>query len=130
MCSSNLKYNSNTAYGIVNTPNSFLNGSGSITTIISAGSNGTIVNNVIINATGSTSLGMIRLFINDGSSNFLYEEIHVNANDQTEVVQSFNYTYNAPILLKNGFSLGVSTEMGDTFSVIANGNDIESCACS
>lgn len=129
MCNNNVKYTSNTSYAVVDTANPNLDGSGTLSTVLTAGLSGCIINQVSIKATGNTQQGMIRLFIDDGTSSFLYTEIRVRASTQTEVEKSYSAVFVTPIRLKNGYSLKASTQEGDTFTVVASGMNMESCGC-
>lgn len=103
-------------------------GTGTIATVLTAGSNGTRLERVRIQAAGTTTAGVIRLFIHDGSSARLFSEILVTAATPSTTVQAWSadidLSYNGQaMLLPNGFSLRVSTHNAETFNVIAMGAD-------
>jgi len=117
----------------ISNANSNLDGTGTLGLLLTAGSSsgagGTLIRTIVIKATGNTSLGMIRLFVNNGSGPLLFREVMVPANDQTGVVPTFSYTVNDSLRLQPGSRLYASTQNSETFNVIANGNDIINCSC-
>lgn len=129
----NNTYIANVGKVFVNTANSSLNGTGALGLLLTAntaiGACGTVVSSIVVKATGSTALGMIRLFIWDGANYFLYKEVMVPANIQTGVVPAFTATIQEPFVLQSGYNLYVSTESPDDFNVIAYGKDGISCGC-
>lgn len=130
MCSENIQYSANNGSVTINTPNPNLNGTGPMSTVITASADGTLVKNVIIKSTGSTQQGMVRLFIDDGGGNImLYREVMIPANVQTAVVPAFSASLSTPITLKSGFILKVATQFGDTFNIVATATDWLNCDC-
>lgn len=114
----------------ISTANPNLDGTGTVTTVLTGGLDGTVVNRILIKATQSTTQGMIRLFINNGTFTSLIDEIPVPACTISATVNAFQYAYNKEINLKNGYRLMVSTEKAENFNVLANGRDWENCECS
>ncbi len=119
-----------TGIATLGTSNTNRNGSGTLETVYTAGTNGSRIDFIKITATGATTAGMIRLFISSGTSNYLYHEIPVFAitpSGSAEVFQTYLTTeVNSnilPIFLKNGESLKASTHNSETFNVIAFGGD-------
>jgi len=118
------QYTANTGMVTISTANSNLDGSGTLSSaIITGASNGTLIKTVTIKASGSTTQGMIRLFVYDGTNTKLITEIEVPA-----VVPSYEYPafgINVPLdfSLKSGWSLKASTENAENFNVIAEAQD-------
>ncbi|MGH7275358.1 MAG: hypothetical protein ACREIQ_13045, partial [Nitrospiria bacterium] len=79
--------------GQVSVANTALDGSGTIATIVSAGTAGSLLELIRVKATVTTTAGMVRLFIHDGSNFRLYKEIPVTAATPSGVVQSFEAEY-------------------------------------
>lgn len=94
------------------------------TTIFTAGSSGSRIDEIDINATGSTTSGVVRLFVYDGSNYFLFQEILVSAITPSTTVSAFNSTntYNN-LMLPSGYSLRATTNNAESFTVIAFGGD-------
>lgn len=121
------KYTANTGFVQISTANTNLDGTGTLGTVISGVSNGTIIQNLTIKATGNTTAGMIRLFLYDGSNTRLLEEITVDATTQSATAHSFSKTIDFEgkgFVIKNGWSLKAATEKGETFNIIAEGLDL------
>jgi hypothetical protein len=119
-------YTANTGLGQVSTANTNRDGSGTLATVLTAASNGTNIQTVTIKATGSPAAGIVRLFIYNGTTNFLLSEIPVVATTQTGTAHSFSSRVifgGNDFALKAGYLLKASTEIGNTFNVIAEGLD-------
>ena len=103
----------------VSTANTNRDGTGTIATVLTAGANGTRVDDITVIATGTTTAGMVRLFINDGTNTWLWQEIPVSAATPSGTVQTFTATLlNQALILPNNFSLRASTNNAETFNVI------------
>lgn len=114
----------------VTTANTARDGTGTIATVFTAGSSGSRIERIIVEATGTTTAGMVRLFINDGSNSRLYFEIPIPAVTPSGTVAAANASVNTfstptimPIVIPSGFSLRASTNNAETFNVIAIGGD-------
>lgn len=108
-----------TAQAQISTANTNRNGTGTIGTVITGATNGTRVDDISIVATGTTTAGVIRLFISDGSNVRLWQEILVSAITPSTTVQVWSYTLlNQALLLKSGWSLQAATNNAETFNVI------------
>lgn len=110
------------------TANTNRDGSGTIATVASAGANGSRIDHIDVSAYGATTAGVIRLYINDGTTSFLWKEILVGAvtPSQTVAVWSYSLDCSAPqnaCLLPSGYSLRASTHNAENFRVIAFGGD-------
>lgn len=124
------KYYANTDIVNISTANSNLDGTGSLGTIVTAGYNGLTVSTVIIKAIGNTSLGMVRLFVNDGGGNiYLCLEIPIPEVIQTAVSPAYQIVITSKITLESGHSLQASTQNAESFNVMANGYNWENCDC-
>lgn len=108
-----------TAQAQISTANTNRNGTGTIGTVITGATNGTRVDDISIVATGTTTAGVIRLFISDGSNVRLWQEILVSAITPSTTVQVWSYTLlNQALLLKSGWSLQAATNNAETFNVL------------
>lgn len=115
------QYTANTGMAQVSVANSNLDGTGTLATVLTGASYGTLIKSVRIIATGNTSEGMIRLFINDGSNSRLIHEIHVDANTVSGTNPAVEYVWNCDIKLEANYTLRASTQVGETFNIIAEG---------
>lgn len=112
----------------INTANSNLDGTGTIGNLFAAGGTyGSLLQTIRIQSTGSTSVGMIRLFIKPAGGSFnLIKEVKVpetTLNDPPYPAFGVSLI-NINLSLENGDTIGVSTENAETFVVSAFGYDI------
>ena len=113
------------ALGQVSVANTARDGTGTIATIFTAGASGSRVDDIAIVATGTTTAGVVRLFINDGTNSRLWQEILVTATTPSTTVQVWSSVQlNQALLLPNGWSLRASTNNAETFNVtVTRGGD-------
>ena len=114
------QYTANTGMVTISTANSNLDGTGTLGTLLTAASNGTLINSITCKAQGNTTQGMIRLFIYDGTNTRLVQEIEVPAVTKSGQDHSFETTIQCDFRLKSGDVFKVSTQNAETFNVIAN----------
>lgn len=111
----------------ISVANTGRDGTGTLGTIISGSTNGTRISRVIVQASGSVSAGTVRLFVYDGSDNFLYKEIAVTSSGVSGSTPAFSYALELfgerALVLPSGYSLKASTNNGENFYVIAEGGD-------
>lgn len=119
-------YTANTGMATITTANTNLDGTGTINTnmweVVTAASNGTMIQSVSIKAQVSTTPGMVRLFIYDGTNTRLLTEIQVPAVTKSATASSFAYLLDfggCDFALKSGYKLRATTENSESFNVIA-----------
>lgn len=116
-----------TAVGQVSTANTNRDGTGTIATIFTAGSNGSRIETVEIQATGTTTAGMVRLYIHDGTNARLLREQPISAVTPSGTAPAFSIVLPfgdlSPLLLQNGWSLRASTQNANTFNITVFGGD-------
>ena len=118
------KYTANTGTGLLSTANPNLDGSGTIVSLLTAGGNGTIINEIIIKAEGNTTRGMIRFFIGDGETfTRIIDEVEIPARVQFSKQDTFSITLETNLCLKSSYVLGASTEKAENFAVTVQGLD-------
>lgn len=119
--------------GIVNisTANTNRDGTGTIGTVLSAGASGSRVRGLAVKATGTTTAGMVRIYLHDGTTARLWREIPVSAITPSATVESFGAYLNEatnpelfPLALPSGWSLRASTHNAESFNVAAEGPDL------
>jgi hypothetical protein len=108
--------------------NTARDGSGTIATVFTAGASGSKIERVRINATGTTTAGVVRLFIHDGTNSRLVREVLVTAITPSTSIEAFSadVDFSGPdqvLVLPTGFSLRASTHNAETFNVVAVGGD-------
>ena len=107
-----------TAHGQVSTANTARDGTGTIATILTAGASGTRIDDIDIVAAGTTTAGVVRLFLHDGTNARLYKEILVSAITPSATVAVFSSALrNLGLVLKSGWSLRASTHNAETFNI-------------
>lgn len=113
---------------VISTANTHLDGTGTLGTLIIGTTNGTRISRITIQALGTTTAGMIRIFVKDGTNYFLWKEIQVLATTPSATVKAFNYTLELfgemAIVLPYGYSLEVSTELAESFAITCKGGDL------
>jgi hypothetical protein len=116
---------------IISTANGNLDGTGTIGSLlsVSASEDGCIIDTIKIKSQVANIEGMIRLFINDGSNYYLIQEVPVPASTPTAYYTSFSALVHLSLNLNSGYSLGVSTENSEQFSIIASGRNYKNCSC-
>lgn len=102
----------------ISTANTGRDGTGTIGTVLTAGASGSRIDDISICATGTTTAGMVRLFIHNGTTAFLWREIPVTAATPSGTVQAFSYYLsNQNLILPTGYSLRASTHNAEAFTV-------------
>lgn len=118
-----------TAMNGLSVANTNRDGSGTVPTIWTAGSNGSLIDHIDITASGTTTAGVIRIYIHDGSTHRLWKEILVTAITPSTTVAVWSATIDCSrpenlLALQNGYSLRAAPHNGETFNVIAVGGDL------
>lgn len=94
-----------------------------VVVIVTAGAQGTLIELVRVVATGTTTVGVVRLFLYDGANYFLLEEILVTAITPSTTVAVFEAEFvpSKALILPTGWSLRATTHNSEGFKVIATG---------
>lgn len=109
------------ALGQVSTANTNRDGTGTLATIFTAGSTGSRVDDIVIVATGTTTAGMVRLFLHDGTNARLWQEVPVSAVTPSGTVAAWTQTLsNLALVLPSGWSLRASTHNAETFNILVD----------
>jgi hypothetical protein len=116
--------------GQISTANTNRDGTGTIGTVFTAGANGSRIDMIDLQATATTTAGMIRLFVHDGTNAYLVVEVPVTAVTPSATNPAYTQQFNTntmtqflPIVLPTGWSLRASTNNAEAFNVIAFGGD-------
>jgi hypothetical protein len=111
---------------LADTANTNLDGTGDVATVMSGGTDGSLVEWVKIKARVTTTAGMVRLYHHNGASSFLIAEIPVPAITISATVPGFEALVPMPgggLNVANGSGLRASTEKSEAFCITANGGD-------
>jgi hypothetical protein len=112
------------------TANTNRDGSGTIGTVFTAdATDGSVVDHVDICATGTTTAGVVRLYVHNGTTAFLWREILVGAITPSATVAAFMRRIDCSLpdkelTLAAGWSLRASTNNAETFNIHAFGYDL------
>ena len=106
--------------GQLTTGNSNKDGTtGAYITPVTGVTNGTKINQIDITAKVSTSAGMIRMFVYDGTNTRLYKEIQVPVVVVSASSPGYTSTFRPTnLIIANGNTIKFSTENSEVFDVI------------
>ncbi len=117
------QYTAKNGIAVIATANSNLDGTGTLGTIFTAGSNGALVKNLYVKATVNTTEGMIRIYVYDGANSRIIHEVRVPSITCSGTTPTFEAVLPLNLTLKSGYSLKASTQKAETFNVIAEALD-------
>lgn len=120
----------------ITTANTAFDGSGSIATFYTAGANGARIERVVVQATATTTAGLVNIFVGDDTAanttanTHLYDSAIIAATTPSATVAPFSTTREGvnvpakwPLVLSAGQTLRVSTTKAEAFRVTAVGGD-------
>lgn len=108
------------------TANTLRDGTGTLGTVYTAGTSGARIDRLNITAIGTTTAGMIRLFLSDGTNNRLVSELPVVAITPSATQPAFtaDIVFDQGLVLQAAYLLKASTNNAETFNVtVTNGGD-------
>jgi hypothetical protein len=101
------------------TANALRDGTGTLGTLITAGTNGIRVDDIYIAATGTTTAGTVRMFLSNGTTNYLIQELIVSAVTVSATTPAWSQPINSKgLILQSGWSLKFSTEKAESFNIV------------
>lgn len=107
------------ALAVVSAANTARDGTGTLVTVFTAGASGSRIDDIFINAAGTVTAGVVRLFVHDGTNARLWQEVMVTATTPSTTQQVFNTALlNQALVLPTGWSLRASTNNAETFHII------------
>jgi len=114
----------------ISTANTNRDGTGTLGDVITGTTNGTRVDRVRIMATGTTTAGMVRFYLWDGTNNRLWRELAVTAITPSATVLGYANEILTPdtqspllVLPSSSWTLRASTHNAETFDIVAHGGD-------
>ena len=118
----------------ISTANTNRDGTGTLGTVFSAASSGSRIDMIQIQAVGTTTAGMVRLFVHDGTNAKLIGEVSVTAVTPSGTIPAWaallvgspNGVYGGvplPLILPTGYSLRAGTHNAESFNINAFGGD-------
>jgi hypothetical protein len=105
------------------TANTLLDGTGTITTIATAGADGARLDRIFFKARGTVTDGMIRIFVKNGGGTYrLIDEVMVEATTPSATAVAWQTTWTPTggvgMLLAAAAVVGVSTENNELFNAL------------
>ncbi len=112
--------------GVLSAANTNRDGSGTVVTLLTAVAAGTEIKRVVVTATGTTTAGMVRLFLYDGTNYTAIREIPIGAvTPSASLAAARGEVVFSDIMLPNAsWSLRASTHNAETFHVVVLGADL------
>lgn len=103
---------------IINAANANRDGTGTVGTVYTAPAGGARIDALTIKAAVTTTAGMVRLFLHNGVSYYLWREISIPAITASATAAAFETTLgNLGLVLQSGWSLRASTERAEAFHI-------------
>jgi hypothetical protein len=125
MLNERVKYACKSSMVLISTANSGLDGSGTLGVLLtSSTNNGDFIKRITIKARGTTTQGMIRLFIQTTGAAILIKEIEVPAVIQSATDETFVAEINEYFYMVYGSSLRVSTEKPESYVIFVDAVDM------
>lgn len=113
------------ALGQVSAANTNRDGTGTLVDILTGAANGTRVQKITVKATGTTTAGMVRLYLYNGTITRLWKEVEVAAITPSASVKTFEKEIELfgelALHLPANYVLRASTHNAETFNVLAEG---------
>lgn len=102
----------------VNAANPNRDGTGTIVTVFTAGTNGSRIDDLYITPAVTTTAGMLRLYIHDGTTARLWREVGISANTPSATNPVVHTVLSGlGLILKSGYSLRASTEKAEAINI-------------
>ena len=110
---------------VVSAANTNRDGSGTVVTLISGVVAGTKIQEITVQGNGSTTAGMVRLFLFDGTNYRPLREVPVSAVTVSASVAAFNFSllFSNLVLPSASWSIVASTHNAESLTVTAYGAD-------
>lgn len=107
----------------VSAANTNRDGSGTVVTLLAGSATGRRINKITVKAIATSTAGMVRIYLYDGTNTRLYFEVGVTAITASASVATFisttlYYDSDAPILPSTSWELRGSTHNAETFNII------------
>lgn len=98
----------------------------SVGTLITGGTNGTRIAEIVVKCAATSSAAIVRIFLHDGSTYWLFDEVTIAAASASSTVQTTRVStgYNNLILPSSSWSVRVTTSVSQTTHVTALGADL------
>lgn len=111
----------------ISVANTNRDGTGDMVVVATGTEAGKVIELIRVVAIVTTTAGMIRLFLNDGSTKYLYKELPVAVVVASATVPAFEKEFvptGGSLTLPEGWTLEAATEKNEAFKVFAFGGDL------
>lgn len=110
----------------VATANTNRDGTGTVATLITGAATGTRIAEIVVQARVTTTAGMVRIFLYDGTTYRFFDEVAIAAATASASVKATRLAtlYSNLVLPNASWSLVVSTHNAESIDVIALGADL------
>lgn len=110
----------------ISAANTNRDGTGTIVDVITGAAVGTRIERITIAATSTTTAGVVRLYLYDGTNTRLWKEVLVAAVTPSTTVSPFqSILSNQGLNLPSTFKLRASTNNAESFNVVAEGGSYD-----
>ena len=112
--------------GQVTAANANRDGTGTIATILTGVAAGTRINEIVVQATVTTTAGMVRIYLHDGTNTRLFDEFPIPAITASGSAAAYRVskTYDNLVLPSASWSIRASTVQAEVSNVIVLGADL------
>lgn len=98
---------------------------GTYITLVTAAASGTRVTEIVAQAAVTTTAGMVRLFLTDGTTTRMFDEITIAAATVSATVKGSRVsTLYTNLVIPSGWSIRASTHNGEAINLFALGADL------
>lgn len=102
----------------ISTANPNRDGTGTVGTLYTAPTNGARIDEINVKATVTTTAGIVRFWLHDGTNYYFWKEMTVPAVVPSATVASFEATLGGlGLILQSGWSIRCATEKAERFDV-------------
>lgn len=109
-----------TEFAQVSAANTNRDGTGTVVTILTAPAAGSKIERIVVKAVGTTTAGMVRFYVYDGTNTRMFDEVPVTAITPSATVETFQAEVEYDdLILPNAWQLRASTHNAEVFNVIA-----------
>lgn len=114
------------ARGALSAANTNRDGTGTIVDIVTAAAAGTVIEKIVVQATATTTAGMVRLYVHNGTDYRLFREYTIAAVTASASVACTRVaeTFDVPLVIPTGYKIAASTHNAEAFTVWALGGDL------
>lgn len=105
----------------ISTANTNRDGTGTMGTLVTGATDGTRIRRIDMKATVTTTAGMLRFFIYNGSATRLWFEVPVSAATPSGTVEAWSNSkvFADPPVIPSAYEVRVATNNAETFNIIA-----------